>query len=236
MKKKQSKSTAVARYRQTILREAVNRGPAQAFAAAASVAALLAFGFYYLVLSDLLASNTAAAEAVVKKEQENGRGQLIERNEPLFQAEFRSLIDLSDSADPMLPQQTEISGVLAGVQEIARRTDVTLTGLNAVKESAKSTVSFLDQGKQLAVADKLFEREFPAQVTGTPAAVVRFFYELARLSRIIVIRDFELGALRQNFSQANFTLVAFHAPPPSDASVPALPEFIKKANPAMQQK
>lgn len=234
-KKKQTKS-AVARYRQTVLREAVRRGPLQSFAAASLLAALLGFGFYYLVLSDLLASNAASAESVVRKEQENGRGQLIERDEPLFQAEFRRLIDLSDSTEPMMPQATEISGVLAGVQEIARRTGVTLNGLNAVKESAKSNIAYLDQNKQLAVADKLFERECPAQVTGTPAAVVRFFFELARLSRIIVIRDFEMGALRQNFSQANFTLVAFHAAAPLDSSVPALPDFIKKTTPVTGRK
>lgn len=213
MKKKQSKSV-ITQYWQTILRGAARRGFVQTFVVSFLLAASLAFGFYYFVLSDLLAANTTLAEDVVKKEAENQRGQLVEKNEPQFQAEFIKLINLSESAESLLPPATEIAATLAGVQEIARREQVTLTGLNAVKESSKSPV-----------ADKTLEREIPAQVTGAPASVVRFFYELARLSRIIVIRDFELAATRPNFAQATFTLVTFHAPPPKD--IPPLPPFIK---------
>lgn len=218
MKKKKSKFILY-QYWQNILRAAISRGTALTFGISVLVAATFAAGFYYLVLSDLLASNTMLAEEVVKKEGENSRGQLVEKNEPQFQAEFKKLVNLSEAAEPLLPEATEIAATLAGVQEISRRSAVTLTGLNAVKESIKS-----------AVADKTLEREIPAQVTGQPAAVVHFFYDLARLSRIIVVRDFEMTALSPNQVQATFTLVTYHAPPPTD--IPALPSFINAAKPA----
>ena len=217
MKKKQTKSVVTV-YWQTVLREAVKRGPAQTAVASLLIASAIAFGFYYFIMSDLFTSNTTLAATVVKKEQENARGQLVEKNEPQFQAEFRKLVNVSESAEPLLPQETEIASVLAGVQEIARREGVTLTGLNALKEGQKSPV-----------AEKIYEREIPAQVTGSPAAVVRFFYELARLSRIIVIRDFEMTAMRPNFTQSSFTLVTFNAPPPKE--IPALPAFIQSGKP-----
>jgi Tfp pilus assembly protein PilO len=86
---------------------------------------------------------------------------------------------------------------------------VTLTGLMAVKDSVKSPN-----------AEKLYEREIPAIVTGPYPQVVHFFGDISRMPRILLVRDFSVVSLKSNVS-AGFTLVAYHAPPP--AEMPAIP-------------
>jgi Tfp pilus assembly protein PilO len=87
---------------------------------------------------------------------------------------------------------------------------VTLTGLMAVKQSVKSPK-----------AEKLYEREIPAIVTGPYPQVVRFFTDISRMPRILLVRDFSVVSLQKSVS-AGFTLVAYHAPPP--AEMPRIPD------------
>ena len=126
-----------------------------------------------------------------------------------FRARFRMVAELYEDAKPLLPQETEIADVLGQVETAARRNGVLLTGLTAVKASVKSPK-----------AAKLYEREIPAVVTGPFPQVVRFFADISRMPRILLIRDYSIVALKGGVS-AGFTLVAFHAPPP--AEVPRQP-------------
>ena len=87
-----------------------------------------------------------------------------------FKAEFKKIVDLYDEAKPLLPQETEVSDVLGQVEAAARRNGLTLTGLQAVKESVKSPS-----------AEKLYEREIPAIVTGPYPQVVHFFADISRI-------------------------------------------------------
>jgi Tfp pilus assembly protein PilO len=218
MRKKQASKSTIIRGAQSVQKEAIKRGPVVTFVAAFLLFALLGFLFHYFVMGDFYFKNDELRAKVEKKEQENNRGRLVEESLPAFQEEFRKLINLSEEIKPMLPEETEVSEILAGVQEMARRHNVELTGLNAAKDSGPSPG-----------ADKLFERELPAQVVGTTSSVTQFFYELARLPRIVVVRDFEFIAGRGNTSTANFTLVCFHAPPPNAPNkMPPLPDFIQR--------
>jgi Tfp pilus assembly protein PilO len=205
-KKKKGSQSSIARTAQTIQKEAIKRGPVATYAASIALCGLLGFLFHYFVMSDFYRGNDELRATVEKKEKENKRGQLVEQSEPAFREEFRGVVSLAEQISPMLPKETEISEILAGVQDMARREGITMTGLTAIKESVPSPG-----------ADKLFERELPAQVVGNTASVTRFFYELARLSRIVVVRDFEFVAGGGNTATANFTLVCFHAPPPNFA-------------------
>ena len=99
--------------------------------------------------------------------------------------------------------------MLGQVETAAQRNGVTLTGLMAVKASVKSPA-----------AEKLYEREIPAIVTGPYPRVVNFFADISRMPRILLVRDFSIVSLRSDVS-AGFTLVAYHAPPP--AEMPAIP-------------
>lgn len=227
MKKKNKKvsQSPIIRTLQSIQKEAIKRGPMATFGAAFVIAATVAALFHYFLMVDMYHGNDELRATVEKKEAENERGRLVEQSEPEFRNEFRKLINLSEEIKPLLPEETDISEILAGVQEMARREGINLTGLNAEKASVPSPG-----------ADKLFERELPAQVTGNTEQVTRFFYELARLPRIVVVRDFEFIAGRGNQSTANFTLVCFHAPPPNAPNkMPPLPDFIKNERAALNE-
>jgi Tfp pilus assembly protein PilO len=196
----------------TILFESIKRGPIVTFA----LMALISFGLVYLVYSYLLdgwiQSNHEYRQQVVKKEIDNQRTEKMLAAEPQFRAEFKKIVDLYQEAKPLLPEETEISDVLGQVDMAARRNGVTLTGLAAVKESVKSPK-----------AEKLYEREIPAIVTGPYPQVVRFFTDISRMPRILLVRDFSVVSLKNSVS-AGFTLVAYHAPPP--AEMPKIPNDI----------
>jgi Tfp pilus assembly protein PilO len=193
-----------------IIDESLRYGPIITFAIMAAVS----IGLGYLVYSYLLAgwsqSNDDYRQAVIKKEVENKRTEQMLAGEPQFRAEFKKIVGLYDEAKPLLPQETEVSDVLGQVEIAAQRNGVTLTGLQAVKESVKSPI-----------AEKLYEREIPAVVTGPYPQVVHFFADVSRMQRILLVRDFSIISLKSNVS-AGFTLVAYHAPPP--AEMPKIPE------------
>lgn len=234
-KKKQAPKSSLGRVRQNVMTEAVRRGAGLSFAISFIIAGILGSVFYYFFLGDALKGNDALRTEIEKKEAENLRGQAIEKSQPAFENEFRQLVNLSDSAEPLLPNETELAQVLTGVQEIARRQNIKLTGMNAVKDSQKSAISYKDERNEVKTADKVYEREIPAQVTGDYSSVVRFYYDLAKLSRIIVVKDFQLLAGTGNNVTASFTLATFHAPPPSEIEkVAPLPPFVQKTTASIQ--
>lgn len=192
-----------------ILRETVKYGPVATFLVMAVISFGLAYLLYSFLLSDWSVSNRAYTQQVIKKEVDNKKTENMLAGEPQFRAEFKKIVDLYQEAKPLLPEETEISEVLSQVESAAKRNGVTLTGLLAVKESIKSPK-----------AEKLYEREIPAIVTGSYPQVVRFFTDISRMPRILLVRDYSVVSL-QNTVSAGFTLVAYHAPPP--AEMPAIP-------------
>jgi Tfp pilus assembly protein PilO len=192
-----------------LLTESSRHGPIITLA----VMSALSIGHGYLVYGYLLAgwaqSNEDYRQQVIRKEVENAKTERMLEGEPHFRSEFKKIVDLYDEAKPLLPQETEVSDVLGQVEMAAQRNGVTLTGLMAVKDSIKSPA-----------AEKLYEREIPAVVTGSYPRVVNFFADISRMPRILLVRDFSVVSLRSDVS-AGFTLVAYHAPPP--AEMPAIP-------------
>lgn len=193
----------------SILLESVKYGPVVTFL----LMAVISFGIAYLIYGYLLAgwaeTNDQHRQAVIKKELDNKATENMLAGEPQFRAEFKKIVDLYQEAKPLLPEETEIADVLGQVETAAKRNGVTLTGLMAVKESVKSPR-----------AAKLYEREIPAVVTGPYPQVVKFFGDISRMPRILLVRDFSIGSMKSTVS-AGFTLVAYHAPPP--AEMPAIP-------------
>ena len=196
----------------SILVESIKYGPIVTFLVMALISGGLAYLIYAFVLADWATSNAELRQAVVKKETDNAVTEKMVEGEPQFLAEFKKVADLYTEAKPLLPQETEVADVLGQVETAARRNGVTLSGLQAVKESIKSPK-----------AAKLYEREIPAVVTGPYPQVVRFFDDISKMPRILLVRDYSIASLTNNVS-AGFTLVAYHAPPP--AEVPPLPSTI----------
>lgn len=164
----------------------------------------LAFLIYNYVLSDWSESNQQYRQQIIKKEIENKKTETLLAGEAQFKERFDKIVALYQEAKPLLPEETEISEVLGQVESAAQRNGVTLTGLMAVKESVKSPR-----------AEKLYEREIPALVTGSYPQVVKFFADISRMPRILVVRDYSIVSMKENVS-AGFTLIAFHAPPPGE--------------------
>jgi Tfp pilus assembly protein PilO len=194
----------------SIYLESVRRGPVVTLLISAVVSLGLGYLVYTYFLEGWVASNRAERQRIALKEQENQKTEAMLAGEEHFRAQFRKIADLFDEAKPLLPEETEVADVLAQVETAAQRNNVTLTGLQAVKQSAKSLRSA-----------KLYEREIPAVVTGTYPDVVRFFADISRMPRILLVRDYSIASMKKAVS-AGFTLVAFHAPPP--AEMPGLPK------------
>lgn len=209
------KTNPLATAGKSIVDEALRRGPIVSF----GVVAVLCFALWYAmsnyVFADFNKSTEAYRTAVEGKERENARTEQMLAGEEQFLARFNKIVELYQEAKPLLPEETEVSEVLGQVETAAQRNGVTLTGLQAVKASAKSTTS-----------DKLYEREIPALVTGPYPQVMKFFADVSRMPRILVVRDYSVVSMQNNVS-AGFTLFAYHAPPPSEKPQQA-PAPVKK--------
>ena len=172
------------------------------------VMSVLSVGAGYLIYSYVLSgwydSSRDYRTAILKKEIENKKTENLLAGEQEFRAKFDKIVELYQNAKPLLPEETEVSDVLGQVESAAQRNGVTLTGLMAVKESVKSPR-----------AEKLYEREIPALVTGPYPKVVKFFTDISRMPRILVVRDYSIISMKDSVS-AGFTLIAYHAPPPTE--------------------
>ena len=196
----------------SILVESIKYGPVVTFLIMALISGGAAYLVYTFLLADWATANNEYRSQVLKKELDNKITEQMISGEAQFLAEFKKVAELYNEAKPLLPQETEVADVLGQVEAAARRNNVTLSGLQAVKESIKSPK-----------AAKLYEREIPSVVTGPYPQVVRFFDDISKMPRILFIRDYSIGSLRDSVT-AGFTLVAYHAPPP--AEMPALPADI----------
>jgi Tfp pilus assembly protein PilO len=203
-----------------VVDESARHGPIITLAVMTAISIGVGYLFYSYVLAGWVQSNEDYRQQVTKKETENAKTEKMLEAEPHFRSEFKKIVDLYNEAKPLLPQETEVSEVLGQVETAAQRNGVTLTGLMAVKDSIKSPN-----------AEKLYEREIPAIVTGPYPRVVNFFADISRMPRILLVRDFSIVSLRSDVS-AGFTLVAYHAPPP--AEMPAIPADLAVNNAAAE--
>lgn len=200
----------------SIYMESVRRGTAVTVLVMAVLSLGVGYLIYAYVLSSWIDSGRAYRLQVAQKELENKKTEALLAGEDQFRAEFKKVANLFEDAKPLLPEETEVSDVLGQVQAAAQRNGVTLTGLLAVKQSVKSPN-----------AAKLYEREIPAVVTGSYPQVVRFFNDISRMPRILLVRDYSVASLKNSVS-AGFTLVAYHSPPP--AEMPGLPKDLAVVN------
>jgi len=194
----------------SIYLESMRRGAVVTFLVMAIISGGVGYLAYAYLLDGWIVSNREYRQQVAAKEAENKKTEGMLAGESHFRAQFKKVADLYDEAKPLLPEETEVSDVLGQVEATAQRNNVKLTGLLATKQSVKSKD-----------AAKLYEREIPATVTGAYPDVVRFFADISRMPRILLIRDFSVGSLKNSVT-AGFTLVAYHAPPP--AEMPGLPK------------
>lgn len=183
------------------------------------IPALLVF---YGIYSFLLEANFDGLEKrrilVEQKEEEVRKGLGVEMSEQAFRNEFRNVVSLLEDTLPKVPKESELSTVLALVQNLGNSHNVKVTSLAAANQGVKSPN-----------ADKLYERELPVTAVGKYDDVLRFWLDISKLERILIVRDFAVQvpktsdnkSARPSVVVAQFSMLAFHAPPTNE--FPQLP-------------
>jgi type IV pilus assembly protein PilO len=207
--------------------------------AAFGVVALLVYGaFYYFVTSGTRAE-TAEVEAQVEQLQKANVGaQIAVQHLNEFKANYaRAQADYED-LKALLPEQRELTTVLANVQDRAR-------GRLTLRKFVPK-----DDEQQDMYASKPVEIE----VTGTYNEIGQFFSQMASYQRIVSITDFKVTKLKDSLVKdkkdgktvdAVFTLKAYYVAPeklqpakdaqaatPAAAGQPAQPPAVAAANDA----
>ncbi len=200
----------------------IRRGPVFTFILTTALAGAIGYLVYFYILAGFFDTTAQYRRQVLAKEIENSKTEAMLAQEPQFKDRFRKIVELYGDAKPLLPEDQEVSEVLGQVETAANRNGVTLTGLVAVQEAVKSPN-----------AEKLYEREIPALVTGPYPQVVRFFTDISHMPRILLVRDYSIVSLDESVS-AGFTLIAYNAPPP--AEMPQIPEDVSRLMVSQEKK
>ena len=179
--------------------------------------ALLVYGaFYYFVTSSTRAETAEVEAQVVQLQSANAGAQIASQRLNEFKANYeRAQADYED-LKALLPEQRELTTVLANVQDKARGK------LTLRKFTPK------DDEQQDMYAAKPVEIE----VTGTYNQIGQFFSQMASYQRIVSITDFKVTKLKDALVKdkrdgktvnAVFMLKAYYAAPEKLQPAPAAP-------------
>jgi type IV pilus assembly protein PilO len=185
--------------------------------AAFGLVALLVYGvFYYFVTSGTRAETAEVEAQVVQLQSANAGAQIASQRLNEFKANYaRAQADYED-LKALLPEQRELTTVLANVQDRARGR------LTLRKFTPK------DDEQQELYAAKPVEIE----VTGTYNQIGQFFSQMASYQRIVSITDFKVTKLKENLLKdkkdgktvnAVFTLKAYYVAPEKLQPAPVQP-------------
>lgn len=169
--------------------------------------ALLVYGAFYYFVTSATRAETAEVEAkVVELQSANAGAQIASQRLNEFKANYaRAQADYED-LKALLPEQRELTTVLANVQDKARGK------LTLRKFTPK------DDEQQDMYAAKPVEIE----VTGTYNQIGQFFSQMASYQRIVSITDFKFSKLKEERAKdkkdgktvnAVFMLKAYYAAP-----------------------
>lgn len=195
--------------------DALQEKPWYIHLAAFGGAALLVYGVFYYFVTSATRAETVEVEAQVSQLQSaNAGAQIASQRLNEFKANYeRAQADYED-LKALLPEQRELTTVLANVQEKARG------NLTLRKFTPK------DDEQQDMYAAKPVEIE----VTGTYNKIGQFFSQMASYQRIVSITDFKVSKLKEERAQdkkdgktvnAVFTLKAYYAAPEKLQAAPA---------------
>ena len=177
--------------------------------------ALLVYGvFYYFVTSGTRAETAEVEAQVVQLQSANAGAQIASQRLNEFKANYaRAQADYED-LKALLPEQRELTTVLANVQDKAKGR------LTLRKFTPK------DDEQQELYAAKPVEIE----VTGTYNQIGQFFSQMASYQRIVSITDFKVSKLKDNLVKdkqdgktvdAVFMLKAYYVTPEKLQPAPA---------------
>lgn len=183
--------------------------------------ALLVYGvFYYFVTSSTRAETAEVEAKVVELQSANAGAQIASQRLNEFKANYaRAQADYED-LKALLPEQRELTTVLANVQDKARG-----------KLTIRKFTPKEDEQQDIYAA-----KPVEIEVTGTYNQIGQFFSQMASYQRIVSITDFKVSKLKENLVKdkrdgktvdAVFMLKAYYAAPeklqPAPAAAPGQP-------------
>jgi type IV pilus assembly protein PilO len=187
------------------------------------VALVVYLGFWYFVTSGTRAATAKVDDEVATLKRANAGAQIAAQRLNEFKANYdRAKADYED-LKALLPEQRELTMVLANIQDRARGR------LKLVRFTPKEDVEQdFYSGKKVEIA-----------VAGSYNNIGQFFAQLASYQRIVSVTNFKLTRLQKDKDEgtdardgqtieAMFLLTAYYAPPERLQAVPA-PEAQKKA-------
>jgi type IV pilus assembly protein PilO len=163
--------------------DAIQDKPWYLHLAAFGVVALLVYGvFYYFVTSGTRAATAEVEAQVVQLQSANAGAQIASQRLNEFKANYaRAQADYED-LKALLPEQRELTTILANVQDRARGR------LTLRKFTPKE-----DEQQELYAA-----KPVEIEVTGTYNQIGQFFSQMASYQRIVSITDFKVTKLKDN--------------------------------------
>jgi type IV pilus assembly protein PilO len=168
------------------------------------VLALLIYGgFWYFVTKGTRAETEEIVAKVAKLQQSNARAQIASQRLTEFKMAYARAQSDYDDLKALLPEQRELTTVLAGLQDRAR-------GRLSVRRFTPK-----DDVQQDFYSGKPIEVE----VTGGYNNLGAFFAQMASYQRIVSITDFKLAQVKEQDQQANktvdaqFLLTAYYVSP-----------------------
>lgn len=179
--------------------------------------ALLVYGvFYYFVTSSTRAETAEVEAKVVELQSANAGAQIASQRLNEFKANYaRAQADYED-LKALLPEQRELTTVLANVQDKARG-----------KLTIRKFTPKEDEQQDIYAA-----KPVEIEVTGTYNQIGQFFSQMASYQRIVSITDFKVSKLKENLVKdkrdgktvdAVFMLKAYYAAPEKLQPAPAAP-------------
>jgi type IV pilus assembly protein PilO len=193
------------------------------------VAALIYSGVYYFITSETRAETAKLNEEISVLQTKNQNARIATEHINEFRALYASKAEEYEELKVLLPEQREITNVLAGLQEQAN-------------SSRMLVMRFAprDDTQQDSIMAKPVEVEVDSNFTN-----LRAFYErMAKLPRIVSITDFKINQLDKQTDartlHAMFVLTAYYAAPtdinakPAQAGAPGQPATAAAPAPAGQ--
>lgn len=177
------------------------------------IALVVWFAFNYMVTSGIRAETVTLQEQVDKLSQDNARAQIAAQRINEFRQNYATKQAEYEDLKSLLPEQREITTVLAGLQDRARGR------MSLRRFSPKEDVQ----------QDFYMGKPIEVEVTGTYNNLGAFFADLAAYQRIVSISDFRVNQSAEQYGgrsiDAQFLLTAYYVSPeklapPAPAAAP----------------
>ena len=177
-----------------------------------SVAALLFMGERYFVTSDTRVEIASLNDQVAQLQTKNEQARVATQRINEFRALYASKAAEYEDLKVLLPEQREITNVLAGLQDTANGSRMMVMRFSPRDDTQQ---------------DSIMAKPVEVEVNSNFNNLRSFFESMAKLPRIVSITDFKINQLDKQTDvktlHAQFLLTAYYAAPTDLTPKPATP-------------